>query len=642
MNFITLRFNNSEFEHRYSSQRKSLQKQSQTVYRLFLIILISLEILGNIVQKLWFETILNLFALLIMLLGYIFKQQLASLNNTLTLIAILIYNIQHPIKYGFLKQSSDKEILQGYFICLGTLGIISQWSYLIKTFITIVVLILNITSICQDSDHWRQVLIFTFSSIIAIYSFYTNEQQTRISFIIMNNKDIIEENLYKQIEIQSYIVHFNLRQNQFDLIRQNRVSQITENKQQNFINLIRSMKVILFSQRRRKSIIQSSQMLNPTNKLNLEQFLFYLFMNHEKMQEITKNCTVDNQTYELIGLIGLDVHHIKIIRTEDTKPCLIILIKENRKESQNKSLKYKLKISNKLLNQVQESIQSRIRVCLIYLKQILSSEMLKNAQLMSDNKKIILFLNSQITKTYTDINNIQDFANLNSKFTKVVLNHFDLSNCIQECISIFNVLFPKTHEKKIKFISHLTDNRIYTDQKKLKQLLFNCLFFIFQSTEHITIELKDEESKDDLSQKFIKFDIIYSGSIFTAEKISKLPILNPQSLEELRHNSYQQLNLEIPIALMIIRQIGPYKQMQFKQNAVQKQNMLSFYVFKSLEDFHLIPIISLHPSDNLITNQKLFKKSSYVNRIEKQKYYPTEEPHLETFRQISEQMISKF
>ncbi|CAD8048055.1 unnamed protein product [Paramecium primaurelia] len=112
MNFITLRFNNSEFEHRYSSQRKSLQKQSQTVYRLFLIILISLEIFGNVVQKLWFETILNLFALLIMLLGYIFKQQLASLNSTLTLIAIIIYNIQHPIKQGFLNHSNDKEELQ--------------------------------------------------------------------------------------------------------------------------------------------------------------------------------------------------------------------------------------------------------------------------------------------------------------------------------------------------------------------------------------------------------------------------------------------------------------------------------------------------------------------------------------------------
>ncbi|CAD8144573.1 unnamed protein product [Paramecium pentaurelia] len=640
MNYITLRFNNSEFEHRYSSQRKSLQLQSQTVYRLFLIILILFEILENVLQKLWFETILNLLGLLIMLFGYIFKQQLASFNNTLTLIAIIIYNIQHPIKYGFLNHFNDREVLESYFICLGTMGIISQWSYLVKTFITIIVLILNITSLYLVSDGWREILLFIFSSIIAIYSYYINEWQTRISFIIMNNKDIVEDNLYKQIDIQSYIVHYNLGNNSIDLIRQNRVSQITEIKQNSFINLIRSIKVILFSQRRRKSIIQSSQMLNQSNKLNLEQFLYYLFMNHEKMQEITKNCTQDNQTYELIGLIGLDVHHIKIIRTEDTKPCLIILIKENRRESQNKSLKYKLKINNKLLTQVQESIQSRIRMCLIYLKQILQYETSKkNKRQEFDNQKVILFLNSQITKTYTDINNIQDFANLNSKFAKIVLNHFDIVNSIQECISIFNVLFPKKDNRKIKLISHLTDNRIYTDQKKLKQLLINCLFFIFQNTEQIIIELKDEVSQDGLNQKFIKFDIIYSGQIFTAEKISKLPILNPQSLEELRHNSYQQLNLEIPIALMIIRQIGPYKQIHFKQNGIEKQNKLSFYLFRQLEEFHLIPIISLHPSQNLITSQKFFKKSSNVYKTEK--YNATEEPHLETFRQISEQMISK-
>ncbi|CAD8059531.1 unnamed protein product [Paramecium sonneborni] len=640
MNYITLRFNNSEFEHRYSLQRKSLQLQSQTVYRIFLILLILLEILGDIMQKKWVETILNLFALLIMLFGYIFKQQLTNLNNTLTFIAILIYNVQHPIKYGILNHTNDKEVLENYFLCLGTLAIISQWSYLMKTFITIIILFLNIISICLVSDDWREILIFIFSSILAIYSYYTHERQTRISFILMNNKGIIEENLYKQIDIQSYVVHYNLRNNSFDLIRQNSFTQISENKQHSFINFIRSMKVILFSKRRRKSILQSSYMLNQTNKINLEQFLFYLFMDHEKMQEITKNCTADDQTYEIIGLIGLDVHHIKIIRTIDTKPCLIILIKENKRESQYKSLKYKLKISNKLLNQVQESIQSRIRVCLIYIKQMLQQKMLQKKITQEIYKyKIISFLNSQITKTYTDINNIQDFANLNSKFTRIVLNNFDLKNCIQECIQIINLLFPEKEQKKFQIISHLIDNRIHTDQKKLKQLIFNCLFFVFQNTEQIIIELKDEISDDDLNQKFIKFDIIYSGQIFTAEKISKLPILNPQSLEELRHNSYQQLNLEIPIALMIIRQIGPYKQIQFKQNAVQKQNTLTFYLFRSLEDFHLIPIISLHPSDNLITNQKFFKKSSNDYKPEKQ--YQTEEPHLDTFRQISEQMISK-
>ena len=60
--------------------------------------------------------------------------------------------------------------------------------------------------------------------------------------------------------------------------------------------------------------------------------MFYLFTNEEKLQLLIYK-RPKTTLYELIGLIGSDVHHIKLIKTFDTQPCVIILIKENKKES---------------------------------------------------------------------------------------------------------------------------------------------------------------------------------------------------------------------------------------------------------------------------------------------------------------------
>jgi hypothetical protein len=57
------------------------------------------------------------------------------------------------------------------------------------------------------------------STIVILYFFFLLERELRISFITMNNKNLIEEMLYKSVEMKSYIVHYDFRINNFHLVR---------------------------------------------------------------------------------------------------------------------------------------------------------------------------------------------------------------------------------------------------------------------------------------------------------------------------------------------------------------------------------------------------------------------------------------
>lgn len=65
------------------------------------------------------------------------------------------------------------------------------------------------------------------------------------------------------------------------------------------------------------------------------------------------------------------------------------------------------------------------------------------------------------------------------------------------------------------------------------------------------IELVEENGE--LNEMFIKISFCFKGQAFSKDRLDSLPILNPQSIEELKHNNNKQLELELPIILMIVR-----------------------------------------------------------------------------------------
>lgn len=77
----------------------------------------------------------------------------------------------------------------------------------------------------------------------------------------------------------------------------------------------------------------------------------------------------------------------------------------------------------------------------------------------------------------------------------------------------------------IKLNSKLTNRIIFSDQKKIKQLLLNCLFFLIKVSDELRIDIAEENG--DLNEMLIKIAFSFKGSAFSKDRLDSLPILNP-------------------------------------------------------------------------------------------------------------------
>ncbi|CAK87216.1 unnamed protein product (macronuclear) [Paramecium tetraurelia] len=642
MNSLTLRFNDQEFERHYKISRQILLNQSFFQQKILLMILLILQVADNALSESWVELIYNTIGLMIILLSHYFRFYLQEFQELCILITILIYNIQQPIDLLLRGRLINNYFSNGYFISLATLGVISPMDFLKKLSIAIIILIVHLISSIQNDLSWRQLIIYIISDVIIVYYFYISEKESRITYIGIKNKNIIEEHFYKEMDLQSFIVHYNNQQNSFNLIEQNQNKEINEETQFNFIQLIRKIRVMVGYQGTKLSEFYSQEQLNICRKLNLEQFLFYLFTNEEKLQYLIYNKS-KTQFYQLIGLIDSDVNHIKIIKTFDTEPCVIILIKQNKKEAQKQQIKLKLKIANKLIDQASQTVQQQLRLSLIYLKQLLNNQITHQISLHKfDINLLMKLINSKAIKVYNDLNNISDFHDINGKFNKIESTQFNIEKIIQECIMIIKYYNSK-QQLPLNFLSKLKQKWIFSDQKKLKQLILNVLFFLSKTCTNIKINLIEDNCNQEINvnETILLIDIQFQGLALTQEKLNNFPIINPQNIEELKHNNNKQLELEIPIALMIVRQLGPFNQIKFKQGTKNQTNFIQFYLFQELQEFNLIPIISLHPKEYLITHQKFVKKQSQTYKI-LDLPNKTIEIQMNTFRNLNDKMITRF
>ena len=74
----------------------------------------------------------------------------------------------------------------------------------------------------------------------------------------------------------------------------------------------------------------------------------------------------------------------------------------------------------------------------------------------------------------------------------------------------------------------------------------------------------DEVVAERIQQDCQRFKIIFQGPNLNKVALNGLPIINPQKISELRHNSEKSFDLELPIALMIVRKLGPYDKIRLK------------------------------------------------------------------------------
>lgn len=103
-------------ENSYWNFRETIQIQTRSNFKYFLMGLLLLNILDYSLDKCWPKLIISSVALFILILSCYFK------HETLILIALLLYNIQQPLKQLITNEENIGTFQDNYFLCLGTLG----------------------------------------------------------------------------------------------------------------------------------------------------------------------------------------------------------------------------------------------------------------------------------------------------------------------------------------------------------------------------------------------------------------------------------------------------------------------------------------------------------------------------------------
>lgn len=89
---------------------------------------------------------------------------------------------------------------------------------------------------------------------------------------------------------------------------------------------------------------------------------------------------------------------------------------------------------------------------------------------------------------------------------------------------------------------------------------------------------------------FIRIRLEYQGMCFCKDSLNGLPFINPVTISELRHNTEKAYLLNLPMAVVIVRKLGPTNKIYIKQNK-NSNSYLEFLIFRELyEDFHLMSL----------------------------------------------------
>ncbi|CAD8107034.1 unnamed protein product [Paramecium sonneborni] len=623
MHRFTLTFLNKDIEQQYQSMHKkqSIEFQQQQKW-IFMVMGLYFAII-KIIEQEWVSLGFIIFNWLIVIFSYKFIVQRRKLYDFFLTFVVVSYNLYFPITKYFSITTGENFYVDGYFISVGTFGVINIFSFRYKTIIIALIFTSLVSlSMISEVNFWNQLIKSTIFTSLYIQHLYCSEKYQKHSFLNHLKRTTTLKGIYDLTNIQTFIVHYKVETKKIELVQKDCLQEIQKQILDDFDDYLKNMQIL---QGKFAPTFCQDPIIQQQKKQDLKSYLFDLFLRDLK--------THHNDQFECFEILGeasyeQDYYSIQIMKVFDIHPCFILILQEKKKEVQLEELSLKNKMLKKSLDQTSFIFKHQVRISLVYFQWIYKYANKKQEILLIN--RCLQSIHGQIIKANNDFQNIIDFNTINSDFQQSVIKKFNIIDCINEITRIISY-FDINKDITFNVINQLNieQQNIQQDEKQLKQLFYNLFFFVQHSSQTITITLQ-HDIHGQPSKPVIKIRINYQGPHLSKQQLQGLQIINPQNLGELLHNTQKPLDLDIPLSLMIIRKIGPYDKMRLQQNK-KGQNYIEFYIFQVLEEqYHLIPIYSLQPLNCLILKEKkslstkkpisLYEKMQTSPRIQFQNY----------------------
>ncbi|CAD8086429.1 unnamed protein product [Paramecium primaurelia] len=600
MNRFSLEFKDKLMESKYQKTKKLKFQQVQKVQQIITILLLLIFLIVSALRHAWIPLTVGCFITIILLISIrmnLNRKQKSYYLNTI-LISVTFFNYFKAVQNVYTDNAINPNYLDGYMFALITISLIHQGSFMQKSFILGSIYITLQVFKPNQEELWKQITQFVFFLFLCLFQLYEIEKIQRQDYLQSLKHQKAEQQMINFCGITSYLISYQRDSNQILLTSNNEEEIVKFEDQQQFIMQIRNMRVLIKDQETQTNYL-SQEGINQDAKMTLEKLLYYFLTCPEKLKEYMKQLSSES-VIKLQGVLNQENYNIQILKYFDELPSAIILISQNKKDVFIEELKLRYKLFQQALETIDQIFSTQIKMSLVYLLALHKYQKIKPY-----NKNISYYkkVQSKIAKAYNDFQNIKDFFNLNSSFQRTIIQNFNLITFLDDILHEIQYYFYQSKQFTFQIKSRLKKETVCQDQKQLKQLILNILYFITERCQDITIYLEESDGPQS-KLSFIRIRLEYQGLCFCKDSLKGLPFINPVTISELRHNTEKAYQLNLPMAVVIVRKLGPTNKIYIKQNK-NGNSYLEFLIFRELyEDFHLMSLQSQHPINYLIMNTK--------------------------------------
>ncbi|CAD8107032.1 unnamed protein product [Paramecium sonneborni] len=600
MNSYSLEFKDKLMESKYQKTKKLQLQQLQKIQQIITMMLLILFLIVNALRHQWIELTVCCFMLIILLIAIrmdLNKKQKSYFLNTI-LVIVTLFNYFKALQSIYFEYSIKPNFLDGYMLALITISLIYQGSFLQKTFILGSIYIMLQVFKSNSEELWKQICQYIFFLCFCLFQLYKIEKLQRQDYLNQQKHQKAEQQMINFCGLTFYMISYQRDSNQIILRASNEKEIVQFEDQQQFNIQIRNMRVLIKDQETQKNY-QSKEGINHDAKMTLEKLLYYYMACPEKLKQCMKQPSSD-AVINLQGVFNQENYNIQILKFFDELPSAIILISQNKKDIYIEELKLRYKLFQQTLEIIDQIFSTQIKMSLVYFTALHKYQSIKPY-----NRNISYYkkIQSKISRAYNDFQNIQDFFNLNSSFQRTVIQKFNLITFLDDTLTEIQYYFYQSKKFTFQIKSKLKKQIVSQDQKQLKQLILNIIYFITEHSQDLIFYLEESDGPQS-KLSFIRIKLEYQGFHFCKDSMKGLPFINPITISELRHNTEKNYQLNLPMAVVIVRKLGPTNKIYIRQNN-KGSSYLEFLIFRELyEDFHLIPLQSQHPINYLIINAK--------------------------------------
>ncbi|CAD8196743.1 unnamed protein product [Paramecium pentaurelia] len=591
MQLLSQKFISDKFEEQYERYIMKFRLRFQLIQKVILIPLIIYYTIEKVIQSSWFTVCLNIILGIIILTSLRYQKKCIKVYEILLLIGILLFNIFYATSQYLSIHPERYQFIDGYFLAILSLTILNMMDSIQKAFTLLFIYLYFMIMIPNPKEPlWSQLTKFIIYIILYYQQSRYQQQLMRMTYMQYCKHLTIENNIKENLEMKYYIVNFIENSRQI-ILQQENVDKFNEQEDQyNFQAFIR--KTIVASQGRK--IKKQMDIRKNSSDMNLEQFLFYLFTDKNRLRQL-ENYENKYQDYQhlLFGFNQDESFIIKVVLCFDTAPCAILLITEQQKKQFVDKLKLQNKATLKLLNYFQDIFNTQIRLSLIIMNGIL-----KKYQQSQQMNKCLNYVVSQLYISYNKYYNISDYFSANTDLKQLSLLKFNLIQLLE--ILIDKMKYYRNNNKLktriIKIHTKLNDLFMKSDIKQIQQLFLNLMIFTSQYSNEISIEIDEDLDQSFLPQPIVNVCFYFKTPKGTRIEVDKFPIINPTTLDEIKKNDKRQMDLYISISLLIIRNLGPFDKITMR-NIGKSQYKIQFYLYKQIPlGLSLVPIHSFDPN----------------------------------------------